>query len=104
MNRIRRNDQVLVTTGKDRGKRGTVRSVYPKEQRAVVQGVNIARKHMKARDPQHAGGIIDIELPIHWSNLMVICRSCSRPTRTGFRARDDGTKVRVCKRCGEDIE
>jgi len=104
---IRRNDTVLVIAGKDRGKRGEVRQVLPKKSRAIVDGVNMMKKHQ--RPSQQAGvpvpgGILTREAPIHVSNLMVVCKECQKPTRVGHRFRQDGVKVRVCKRCGADID
>lgn len=104
MNKIKRNDTVLVISGRDRGKTGEVRRVYPREQRVLVQGINIRKQHTRPRGVGQPGGIIQVEGPIHWSNLKLICRACNRPTRVGFRVREDGTKVRTCKRCGQDID
>lgn len=107
MNKVRRNDTVLVLTGKDRGKTGLVRQVIPKKGRVVVEGVNMMKKHQ--RPTQQAGvptpgSIVTREAPIHASNVMVVCKECGRATRTGVRVRQDGAKVRVCKRCGADID
>jgi large subunit ribosomal protein L24 len=107
MNKIRRNDNVLVLTGKDRGKQGQVRSVLTKKNRVIVDGVNMIKKHQ--RPSQQAGvavpgGIVTREGSIATSNVMVVCKSCSKATRTGVRIRQDGVKVRVCKRCGADID
>ena len=107
MNKIRRNDNVLVLTGKDRGKQGQVRSVLTKKNRIIVDGVNMIKKHQ--RPTQQAGvavpgGIVTREGPIAISYVMVVCKSCNKATRTGTRVRQDGVKVRVCKRCGADID
>ncbi|HEY8490388.1 MAG TPA: 50S ribosomal protein L24 [Dehalococcoidia bacterium] len=102
--KIKSNDMVKVIAGKDRGKEGQVRQVLPKRGRAVVQGVNMVKKHLRARGPNQPGGIVEREAPIHLSNLMLICRHCSKATRVGFRFRDDGKKVRYCKSCNEDID
>ena len=102
--KIRRNDEVLVTTGKDRGRRGSVRQVLPAEGRAIVGGINMVKKHRRSTNPQQPGGIMDIEAPIALSNLQVVCSVCSRPTRIGFRVLQDGRKVRVCKKCNEVID
>ncbi len=107
MRSVKRNDTVLVITGKDRGKTGLVRQVIPKKERLVVEGINIAKKHQ--RPSQQAGvpvpgGVVAKEAPLHWSNVMVLCKECSKPTRTTARIRQDGVKVRVCKRCGADID
>jgi len=107
VNKVRRNDTVLVLTGKDRGKTGLVRQVIPKKGRVIVEGVNLMKKHQ--RPTQQAGvptpgSIVTREAPIHVSNVMVVCKECGRATRTGVRFRQDGVKVRVCKRCGADID
>ena len=107
MRKVRRNDTVLVITGKDRGKTGVVRRVIPKKEKLVVEGLNMIKKHQ--RPTQQAGvpvpgGILAREAPIHVSNVMIVCKECTKPARTGIRARADGVKVRVCKRCGADID
>ncbi|MFN8558555.1 MAG: 50S ribosomal protein L24 [Dehalococcoidia bacterium] len=104
MNKIKRNDNVFVLAGKDRGKQGQVRRVLPKEGRALVAGVNMVRRHQRPRSMQQVGGIIDMEAPIHLSNLAVICPTCNRSTRVGIRQHADGKKVRFCKRCDSDID
>jgi large subunit ribosomal protein L24 len=104
MRKIKRDDTVFVLTGKDRGKRGTVRKVLPREGRALVTGINIVKKHMRPRTVQQVGGIIDMEAPIHLSNLAVVCPNCDRATRIGVHVHEDGKKTRYCKRCREDIE
>ena len=107
MNKVRRNDTVLVISGKDRGKTGVVRQVLPKNTRVVVEGINLIKKHQ--RPTQQAGvpapgGIVTREAPLHVSNVMLVCKECGKPTRPGTRVRPDGVKVRVCKRCGADID
>ncbi len=107
MSSIRRNDTVLVIAGKDRGKTGVVRQVIPKKTRAIVDGVNMMKKHQRPSQQGGVpapGGIVTREAPIHASNLMVVCKECQKPTRVGHRFRQDGVKVRVCKRCGADID
>jgi large subunit ribosomal protein L24 len=104
---IRRNDNVLVITGKDRGKTGTVRTVIPKKGRVIVEGVNMIKKHQRPTQQGGTaipGGIVTREGPLDASNVMVICGECGKATRTGSRVRQDGVKVRVCKRCGADID
>ena len=103
MPRIRKNDTVLVTTGKDQGKQGKVHRVIPGEERALVEGINISKRHTKARPGVRQAGIVEREAPIHISNLMLVCPNCQRATRVGFRFLEDGAKIRVCKRCGEHI-
>jgi large subunit ribosomal protein L24 len=107
MKSIRRNDTVLVIAGKDRGKTGVVRTVLPKKGRVVVDGVNMIKKHQRPRTDAGvpvAGGIMVREAPLHASNVMVVCKECGKATRTGLRVRQDGVKVRVCKRCGADVD
>ncbi len=102
--KIKRGDRVLVLAGKDRGKRGTVRSVVTKTNRVVVEGVNLVRKHQRARNTGQQSQIIEREAPIHISNVMLVDPSSDEPTRVTFRRREDGSLVRVGKRSGEDIE
>jgi len=102
--KIKRGDRVVVITGKDRGKRGTVRHVFPKKRRLVVEGVNIIKKHQRARQQGQQSQIVEREAPLDISNVMLIDPSDDQPTRVTFRKRDDGTVVRVGKRSGEDIE
>ncbi|MBE9501767.1 MAG: 50S ribosomal protein L24 [Dehalococcoidia bacterium] len=101
---VRKNDTVLVIAGKDRGKKGKVRQALPKESRVVIEGVNVVKRHMKAQGATRQAGIIEREAPIHVSNVMLLCTKCNRPTRIGFRFLEDGSKVRICRRCKEVIE
>ena len=102
--RIRKGDTVLVTTGADRGKRGEVLRVMPKDDRAVVQGVNIAKKHTKPKGMGQPGGIVEVEATIHLSNLKLVDPKSDKPTKVGFRVLEDGRKVRVAKATGAVIE
>jgi large subunit ribosomal protein L24 len=102
--KIRKNDNVLVIAGKDRGKKGKVRFAYPKKQKLIVEGVNFIKKHSKARGAARQAGIIDLEAPLHVSNVMLVCDKCGKPARIGFRTLEDGRKVRFCRACGEVIE
>jgi large subunit ribosomal protein L24 len=107
MRKIKRNDTVIVLSGKDRGKQGTVRQVIPKHDRLIVEGVNLMRKHQRPTQTAGVptpGGIVVREAPLHASNVMVICKECNKPTRSGVRERPDGVRVRVCKKCGADID
>ena len=104
MRKIRRDDMVLVTTGKERGKRGQVREVLTKSDRVVIHGLNLVKRHQRQRDERNPAGIIEKEAPIHISNLKLICSACQKPTRVGFRMRPNGTKARVCRACGQDID
>lgn len=101
--KIKKGDRVVVLTGRDKGKRGEVLQVIPSENRALVQGVNVVRKHQK-QSAQQEGGIIAKEAPIHISNIAVEDPRDGSPTRVGFKLMDDGRKVRVAKRSGEAID
>ncbi len=102
--RIRKGDTVIVTAGADRGKRGEVLRVHPADNRAVVQGVNVAKRHTKPRGMGQPGGIVEVEATIHLSNLMLIDSKTDKPTKVGFRVQEDGTKVRIAKATGNVIE
>jgi len=101
--KIRKGDRVVVLAGRDRGRRGDVLKVLPREDRAVVAGVNVVRRHQRPSTTQ-PGGIEDRELPIHISNLALIDPKDDKPTRVGFRTLEDGRKVRVARRSGEIID
>jgi large subunit ribosomal protein L24 len=101
--KIKKGDRVIVTTGRDKGKRGEVRQVMPTEGRAIVAGVNLVRRHTR-QTAQTEGGIISKESTIHLSNLAILDPKTDRPTRVGFKILDDGRKVRVAKRSGDLID
>jgi large subunit ribosomal protein L24 len=101
--KIKKDDNVVVISGRDKGKQGKVLRVFPSEARAVVQGVHVARRHTKPRMGD-AGGIVDKELTIHISNLAHIDPQSNKPTRIGYKLLDDGRKVRVARRSGEVID
>jgi large subunit ribosomal protein L24 len=104
MANIKKNDIVKILAGRDNGKTGKVLSVFPKTMKALVQGINMVKKHSRrGGNEQQQGGIIHKESPIDLSNLMVICQKCSRPTRVSFSKLSDGTKVRICNKCKEII-
>lgn len=102
--KIRKDDNVLVIAGKDKGKKGKVRSAYPKDKRLLVEGINFIKKHTRASGQVRQAGIIEQEAPIHMSNVMLLCGKCNHPTRVGFRFLKDGKKVRACSSCGEVID
>jgi large subunit ribosomal protein L24 len=101
--KIKKGDQVIVLTGRDKGKKGEVFQVMPKDGRALVRGVNMVRRHQR-QSAQQEGGIIAKEAPIHVSNLALEDPKDGKPTRVGFKRLDDGRKVRFAKRSGEVIE
>ena len=102
--RIKKGDTVLVITGADRGKQGEVLRMLPKEDRAVVQGVNIAMKHTKPKGMGQPGGIVEAEATIHLSNLKLVDPASGKPTKVGFRVLEGGQKMRVAKATGAVIE
>jgi len=102
--RVKKNDTVMVIAGKERGKTGKVLRVLPQENRAVVERLNMVKRHTKPRGPQNPGGILEKEAPIHLSNLMPMCDRCNAPVRIGTRSLQDGTKSRVCRRCNELLD
>ena len=98
---IKKNDKVIILSGKEQGKIGNVLKVDSEKGRAIVEKINVVKRHSKPSAANAQGGIIEKEAPIHISNLMIICNKCAEPTRIGKRILDDGSKVRVCKKCGE---
>ena len=100
---IRKGDRVRVITGKDKGKESRVLRAYPHKERLIVERVNMVKKHQRPTNKQPQGGILEIEGAIHVSNVMLLCPSCSEPTRVG-RRREDGARIRVCKKCDNDID
>jgi len=98
--KVRKDDKVIVLSGKDKGKEGKVLKADPKDRKVVVQGVNVASKHQKPRKQGEEGGIIKMETPIYASKVMVVCPKCDKPTRVGHVIDADGKKTRVCKKCG----
>ena len=101
---VRKDDTVKVIAGKDKGKEGKVLRALPKKGRVVVEKVNVVKKAMRPTQANPQGGISSMEAPINVSNVMLVCPSCKAATRVGHRFKDDGKKVRVCKKCGKDID
>ena len=102
MNKIRRGDEVLVTSGRNKGQRGQVRVNLIDRERVVVEGVNIVKKHIK-RGRARQAGIVEVEAPMHISNVVLICPNCKRPTRVGVRANAAGKNERFCKKCDQTV-
>lgn len=100
---IKRGDLVVVIAGGDNGKKGKVLQVFPKSGRAIVEGLRLAKRHMRRRAQDEPGGIIEKESPMHMSNLMLFCRRCNMGSRIGRKEIKGGEKVRFCRRCGEVI-
>lgn len=101
---VKKDDTVFVITGKDKGKKGRVLAAYPRENRVLVEGVNLVKKHSKPTQKNPQGGIINQEAPIHVSNVMLLDPKSGKPTRIGYKVLDNGDKVRVAKRSGEVID
>ena len=99
--KLRTDDEVIVISGKDKGKEGEVVRALPKDDKVVLTGVNTAKKHQKAQKQNQQAGIIDVDMPVHVSNVMLVHKG--KPTRVGYKIQDDGKKVRVAKRTGEVI-
>jgi large subunit ribosomal protein L24 len=101
--KIKKGDRVVVLSGKDRGKEGVVMRALPEVGKVIVEGVNTARKHQRPTRVTQSGGIIDKDMPIDVSNVAIISPRDGKATRVGYRIKDDGTKVRVCKRTGAEL-
>ena len=102
--KIRKNDNILVIKGKDRGKTGKVRFAYPQKKVLLVEGVNLIKKHTRATGNVRQAGIIEREAPVPLANVMLLCSRCNHPARIGVRFLEDGRKVRFCYACGEVID
>ena len=100
---IRTGDKVKVIAGKEKGKEGKVLATLPHKERVIVERVNMVKKATRPTQRNPKGGLLEIEAPLHMSNVMLVCPKCSQPTRIG-RKREEGTRVRVCKKCGNDID
>jgi large subunit ribosomal protein L24 len=101
---IRKNDTVLVIAGKDRGKKGKVRFVFPKKNRILVEGINFIKRNARPTGQARQAGIIEREESINISNVMLLCGKCHNPVRIGYKELEDGKKVRYCKSCQEVID
>ena len=100
--KVHKGDMVVVLSGKDKGKQGQVLSAHPADGTVIVDGVNVAKRHQRATKATMQGGIIDKDMPIHVSNVAIVCTSCGKHTRIGYRI-DGDAKVRVCRKCGKDL-
>jgi len=102
--RIKKNDTVMVIAGRERGKTGKVLRVLSSKERALIERLNLVKRHQKPRGPQTPSGIVEKEAPIHLSNIMIMCDKCNAPVRMGKRLLEDGRSVRTCRRCGDQLD
>lgn len=102
--KIKKGDKVRVLAGKDRGKEGEVMFAFPEKSTVIVEGVNLAKKHQRPQGENQPGGIIDKDMPMHVSNVAILSPKDGKPTRIGFKFLEDGSKIRVCKRTGAEID
>jgi len=102
--KIKKDDKVIVLAGKERGKIGAVLKVDLEKERVIIEKVNMVKKHAKASTQTAQGGIIEKEAPLNISDVMIVCNKCAEPTRIGKRILEDGSKIRVCKKCGEPMD
>lgn len=100
--KIKKDDTVLIISGKNKGKKGKVLRVFPKEERILVEGVNLRKKHQKAKKTGEKGQVIEMPSPINISNIKLICPQCGKPTRIGYKIADK-KKFRVCKKCSQEV-
>jgi large subunit ribosomal protein L24 len=100
--KLRNGDQVMVIAGKDAGTESKIAKVFPEKNRIIVEGVATAKRHQRATGEANTGGIIDKDMPIDASNVMIMCNECG-PTKIGARFDDDGNKYRICRKCGGDL-
>ena len=101
--KIKKGDRVRVLTGKDRGHEGQVMRVIPSTGKVIVDGANVAKKHQRATKATMQGGIIDKDMPMPVANVALLCPACGKPTRVGYTIDKDGTKARICKKCGGEM-
>ena len=102
---VKKEDQVFVLTGKDRGKTGRILRVFPGDQHVIVENVNFVKRHTRPNPQKNIkGGVVEKESPLHVSNVQVICRSCNQRTRVTYERLQDGRKVRICKKCRGSID
>ncbi|MGE5820386.1 MAG: 50S ribosomal protein L24 [Deltaproteobacteria bacterium] len=101
---IRKNDSVMIIAGRERGKTGKVLRVISDKGAAIIERVNLIKRHTRPKGPQQPGGIVEKEAAIHASNLMIMCDKCNAPVRIGRKILADGKKIRICRRCGEALD
>ena len=102
--KLKKGDTVIITAGKDRGRKGKIEKAQPKKNRVLVSGLNLYKKHVKAKSEKEPGGIVEIPRPLPVSNLALICPKCKKPTRIGYIFNQKGEKERICKKCKKNID
>lgn len=100
---FKKGDNVAIITGKDRGKSGSIINVFPKENKVIIENLNLRKKHVKPRKQGEKGQTINIAAPLNVSNVMILCKNCGKKTRVGYKILEDKSKVRICKKCKEEI-
>jgi large subunit ribosomal protein L24 len=100
--KIKKNDKVLIISGKDKGRKGKVIEVFPKKGSLVVEGINMIKKHIRPKKSGEKGQVVQLPSPMDSSNVKIICKNCDKPTRIGYKL-SSGKKVRICKKCGKEI-
>ncbi|NLG87705.1 MAG: 50S ribosomal protein L24 [Clostridiaceae bacterium] len=101
---VKKGDNVYVLSGKDRGKKGKVLDVIPSKRMVIVEGINMVTRHVKPRNQYQQGGLVNQEAPIYVDKVMLVCDKCGAPTKVGKKYLENGSKARVCKKCGEIID
>jgi large subunit ribosomal protein L24 len=101
---IKKNDLIMVTQGREKGKSGRVLRVYPEKEKVLVEKINFVKRHTRPHGQQRRGGILEKESPLHLSNVMLLCEKCNKPVRIRHRTVEGGKKVRVCHKCGESFD
>lgn len=101
---VKKGDLVEVLAGKEKGKQGKVMRVFPAKNRLTVENLNIVKRHTRPSQTNQEGGIVEKEAPMSASNVMLVCSACNKPSRTGMRVLDDGTRARFCKKCNEIVD
>ena len=100
--KIKKGDTIIVISGKDKGKKGKILQVFPKDNRIVVEGINLRKKHVRPRRQGEKGQTVEMPSPFQVSNIKIICTKCKKPTRIGYKLQENGKKYRVCKKCGQE--
>jgi len=101
---VKKNDMVMIIAGKEKGKSGKVTRIFPDKGRLTVEGLNVVKRHTRPSRANQEGGIVEKEAALDASNVQLLCGACRKPTRTGIRVLEDGSKVRYCKKCNEIVD